>query len=69
MIQSIHEWKDLKSPEFLNNVGLVTPEVQKEKWEISEQQQEYMTQLAEEAIDKYDKMKIEIEEELVNINS
>ena len=69
MIQSIHEWRDLKSPEWYNNVGLVTPEVDKEKWEITEQQREYMTKLANEAIDRFDKMKIEIEEELVNINS
>ena len=69
MIQSIHEWRDLKSPEWYNNVGLVTPEVDKEKWEITKQQREDMTKLANEAIDRFDKMKIEIEEELVNINS
>ena len=68
-IQKIEEWKDMKAPEWYNNVGLVTPEVDKEKWEITKQQREDMTKLANEAIDRFDKMKIEIEEELVNINS
>ena len=68
MIKSIYEWKDLKSPELYNNVGLDTPEVEKEKWEITEQQQEYMNKLADEAIDRFNVMKTEIEEELVNIN-
>ena len=41
---------------------------EKEKWEITEQQQEYMNKLADEAIDRFNVMKTEIEEELVNIN-
>jgi hypothetical protein len=51
-IQAIEEWRDMKAPEFFNNVGVNHPELQKEKWGGD------MTQLntmAEEALEEYTK--------------
>ena len=31
-IQAISEWRDSKAPEWYNNVGVNTPELEKEKW-------------------------------------
>ena len=58
MIKSIYEWKDLKSPEWYNNVGLDTPEVEKEKWEIDTTQIQLM---ADEALEEYNKVLTELE--------
>ena len=33
-IQAITEWGDSKAPEWYNNVGVDTPELEKEKWNI-----------------------------------
>ena len=33
-IQAIKEWRETKAPEWLNNVGVNYPELEKEKWNI-----------------------------------
>jgi len=49
-IQAIEEWKDMKAPEFFNNVGVNQPMLEKEKWDIDV---EKITKEAEEAIEKF----------------
>ena len=49
-IQAIEEWKDMKAPEFFNNVGVNQPMLEKEKWDIDV---EKITKEAEEAIKKF----------------
>ena len=49
-IQAIGEWKDMKAPEFFNNVGVNQPMLEKEKWDIDV---EKITKEAEEAIEKF----------------
>ena len=49
-IQAIEEWKDMKAPEFFNNVGVNEPMLEKEKWDIDV---EKITKEAEEAIEKF----------------
>ena len=33
-IQAIKEWKDMKAPEWYNNVGVAYPELEKETWNV-----------------------------------
>ena len=49
-IQKIEEWKDMKAPEFFNNVGVNQPMLEKEKWDIDV---EKIKKEAEEAIKKF----------------
>jgi len=49
-IQAIGEWKDMKAPEFFNNVGVNEPMLEKENWDIDV---EKITKEAEEAIEKF----------------
>ena len=49
-IQAIEEWKDMKAPEFFNNVGVNEPMLEKEKWDIDV---EKIKKEAEEAIEKF----------------
>ena len=49
-IQAIAEWKDMKAPEFYNNVGVNEPMLEKEKWDIDVKK---ITKEAEEAIEKF----------------
>ena len=49
-IQAISEWKDMKAPEFYNNVGVNYPMLEKEKWDIDV---EKIKKEAEEAIEKF----------------
>jgi len=49
-IQKIKEWKNAKSPEFYNNVGVNYPELQKEKWNVDMKKVEIE---ATEALEKY----------------
>ena len=49
-IQAISEWRDSKAPEWFNNVGVNTPELEKEKWDIDMKK---VKREAEEALKKY----------------
>ena len=49
-IQAIEEWKNIKAPEFFNNVGVNEPMLEKEKWDIDVKK---ITKEAEEAIEKF----------------
>ena len=49
-IQAIEEWKNIKAPEFFNNVGVNEPMLEKEKWDIDV---EKIKKEAEEAIEKF----------------
>ena len=49
-IQAIAEWKDMKAPEFYNNVGVNEPMLEKEKWDIDVKK---ITKEAEDAIEKF----------------
>ena len=59
-IQAIKEWRDVKAPTWYNNVGVNTPELEEEKWDVdvSAIQKE-----ADEAIEKYTKQLKELENE------
>ena len=59
-IQAIKEWRDVKAPTWYNNVGVNTPELEKEKWDVdvSAIQKE-----ADEAIENYTKQLEELENE------
>lgn len=62
-IESVEEWKIETSPEFYNQVGIQTVEIEKEKWT---QNDEKVVEMAEEALNDLLKMKEEIETELSN---
>ena len=49
-IQAIEEWKNMKSPEFYNNVGVDYPELEKEKWDVD---MDKVRKEADEAIKKF----------------
>jgi ribosomal protein L37AE/L43A len=49
-IQAIEEWKDMKAPEFYNNVGVNEPMLEKEKWDVNV---EKIKKEAKEALEKY----------------
>ena len=59
-IQAISEWRDMKAPEFYNNVGVNYPMLEKEKWDgdMDKVQRE-----ADEAIQKYTEVLEELENE------
>ena len=60
-IQAISEWRDSKAPEWYNNVGVNTPELEKEKWDIDTTQIKIM---ADEALEEYTKVLNELESEV-----
>ena len=49
-IQAIEEWKTMKAPEFLNNVGVNYPMLEKETWDINV---EKVVKEADDAIKKF----------------
>tara|TARA_A100001391_G_scaffold88669_1_gene58661 strand:- start:265 stop:795 length:531 start_codon:yes stop_codon:yes gene_type:complete len=49
-IQAIEEWRDMKAPEWYNNVGVNTPELEKEQWDVDTTQIQLM---ADEALEKF----------------
>ena len=57
-IQKIEEWKNMKAPEWYNNVGVNYPELTKETWDIDTTQIQLM---AEEALEEYNKVLTELE--------
>ena len=57
-IQKIEEWKDMKAPEFYNNVGVNYPELEKEKWDIDVKA---VQKEADDAIEKYTEVLNELE--------
>ena len=59
-IQAIEEWKNIKAPEFFNNVGVNEPMLEKEKWDIDVKK---ITKEAEEAIEKFTKELKKLENE------
>ena len=59
-IQAISEWKDMKAPEFYNNVGVNEPMLEKEKWDIDV---EKITKEANEALEKYTEVLQQLENE------
>ena len=59
-IQAISEWKDMKAPEFYNNVGVNYPELEKEKWDVD---MEKVQKEADDAIEKYTEVLKELENE------
>ena len=59
-IQAIEEWKDMKAPEFYNNVGVNEPMLEKEKWDMDV---EKIQKEADEALEKYTEVLEELENE------
>ena len=59
-IQAISEWKDMKAPEFFNNVGVNQPMLEKEKWDVD---MEKVQKEADDAIEKYTEVLKELENE------
>jgi len=59
-IQKIEEWKNMKSPEFFNQVGVNYPELEKEKWDIDMSK---VHKEADEAIQKYEEALEKLEKE------
>jgi hypothetical protein len=59
-IQAISEWGDSKAPEWYNNVGVNTPELEKEKWNIDMKKVQIE---AQEALEKYKDVLKELESE------
>ena len=49
-IQQLEEWKNMKAPEFYNNVGVNYAELEKEKWDIDMKK---VHKEADEAIEKF----------------
>ena len=60
-IQQIEEWKDMKAPEWYNNVGVDYPELEKEKWNVDNTQ---IQKMADEALKEYNKVLEQLESEL-----
>ena len=60
-IQAISEWKDMKAPEFYNNVGVNYPMLEKEKWDIDV---EKVQKEADEALEKYTEVLEELESQV-----
>ena len=60
-IQAISEWKDMKAPEFYNNVGVNYPELEKETWSTDTVAVE---KEANEAIEKYTEVLEQLESEV-----
>ena len=59
-IQAIKEWRETKAPEWYNNVGVNYPELEKEKWNID---MEKFKADADEALEKYEKVLEQLENE------
>lgn len=59
-IQAIEEWRDMKAPEWYNNVGVNTPELEKEQWDVDTTQIKLM---ADEALEKFNETLKELENE------
>ena len=59
-IQAIKEWKNTTVPTWFNNVGVNTPELEEEKWDVDV---EAIHKEADEAIEKYTKKLEELENE------
>ena len=59
-IQAISEWKDMKAPEFYNNVGVNYPMLEKEKWDVDMTQ---VNAMADEALEEYTKVLNELEKQ------
>ena len=59
-IEAIKEWKDMKAPEFLNNVGVNYPMLEKEKWDIDVKK---VQKEADEALEKYTEVLEKLENE------
>jgi len=57
-IQAISEWRDSSAPEWYNNVGVNTPELEKEKWDIDMKK---VKKEAEEALEEYTKVLKQLE--------
>ena len=57
-IQAINEWKDMKAPEWYNNVGVNYPELEKEKWDVD---MDKVRKEADEAIKKFTEVLNELE--------
>ena len=59
-IQAIEEWRDTKAPTWYNNVGVNTPELEEEKWDIDI---EKIKQEADDALEKYNEALEKLENE------
>ena len=59
-IQAISEWRDSKAPEWYNNIGVNTPELEKEKWNIDMVK---VKKEATEALTKYEEVLEKLENE------
>jgi len=57
-IQAISEWGDSNAPEWYNNVGVDTPELEKEKWDIDMVK---VKEEATEALKKYEEVLKQLE--------
>ena len=59
-IQTIEEWKDMKAPEWYNQVGVNYPEIEKEEWAGASPE---IKKMADEALEEYNKVLNELENE------
>ena len=57
-IEKIKEWRDMKAPEWYNNVGVDTPEVERETWNVD---MDKVRKTADEALEEYTKVLNELE--------
>jgi len=66
-IKSVSNWEEeaTKQPNFLQQVGVNSVEIEKEKWNVDTKK---IKTMATEAIEEYEKMKVETEAELESIN-
>ena len=60
-IQAISEWKDMKAPEWYNNVGVNYPMLEKEKWDVD---MDKVQKEADEALEKYTEVLEELESQV-----
>ena len=59
-IQAIEEWRNTKAPTWFNNVGVNTPELEEEKWDIDV---EKIKPEADDALEKYNEALEKLENE------
>jgi len=59
-MQAISEWRDSSAPEWYNNVGVNTPQLEKEKWDIDMVK---VKEEATEALEKYEEALKQLESE------
>ena len=57
-IQQVKEFKEMKAPEFHNNVGVDYPMLEKEKWDVDVKA---MQKLADDALETYNKVLEQLE--------